>query len=391
MDLPERYVRLCLRLDRHVDGLVDAYFGPADWRREASAEAPPDPALLRDEAAGLLAELGDADLEDDRRRWLRGQLEALACLAARLCGVEMGWADEVERCFGVRPTRTDTALFAEAHRRLDGALPGCGSVRERYVAWNERAAVPPGTLVSALDHLTSVLGGRAHALARLPAEESVAYELVSGVPWIAFNRYEGAYASRVEVNTDLPVSIVLLVELAAHESYPGHHTERAAKEAHLYRAGGRAETAVAISLAPEAIVSEGIATNALTEALGSSPFEAVADVLSDLELEFDPAEADEIYRADTTLGATATNAAFMLHEDGRAASEAEEYLRTWGLGSDERAAQAISFILDQETRTYVSTYTDGKRLCRDFADRAPGNFARLLSEQLTVADLVDPS
>ncbi len=148
---------------------------------------------------------------------------------------------------------------------------------------------------------------------------------------------------------------------------------------------------MAISLAPEAIVSEGIATNALTEALGSSPFEAVADVLADLELEFDPAEADEIYRADAVLGATATNAAFMLHEDGLATSEAEEYLRTWGLGSDERAAQAVSFILDHETRTYVSTYTDGKRLCRDFADRAPGNFARLLSEQLTVADLVDPS
>jgi hypothetical protein len=26
----ERYLELCLRLGRHVDGLVDAYYGPAD-------------------------------------------------------------------------------------------------------------------------------------------------------------------------------------------------------------------------------------------------------------------------------------------------------------------------------------------------------------------------
>ena len=389
MDLPERYVRLCLRAGRHVDGLVDAYFGPPDRAREASAEEPVDPGSLRDEAAQLLGELGSADLEEDRARWLRGQLEALECVTARLCGVEISWADEVERCFGVRPTRTGTDVFSDAHRRLDAALPGTGTVRDRYVAWDERNAVPREMLVPALERLTSVLGGRAHALAAMPAEESVAYELVTGVPWIAFNRYEGEYASRVEVNADLPISIVLLVELAAHESYPGHHTERAAKEASLYRSRDRVETSVVVSLAPEAIVSEGIATNALTEALGPSPFDAVADVLAGLDLEFDPAEADAVFQADAVLGATGTNAAFMLHEDGATVAETEEYFRTWGLGPDERAAQAVRFLTDPETRTYASTYTDGRRLCRDFTDCAPGNFTRLLTEQLTVADLFE--
>jgi hypothetical protein len=36
----------------------------------------------------------------------------------------------------------------------------------------------------------------------------------------------------------------------------------------------------------------------------------------------------------------------------------------------------------------VSAYPDGQRLCRGFIDRAPGGFARLLSEQLTTADLL---
>ena len=389
MDIPQRYVRLCLRVGRHIEGFVDAFVGPAEWERTAADEAPVDPAQLREEALGLLDGLDAADLADDRRRWLRGQLEALGCVTARLSGEDMAWADEVERCLGVRPTRTDTSVFEEAHRRLDGALPGNGSVRERYNAWNERNAIPTEQLVPALERLKEVLGPRAHALAPMPSDESVAYEIVSGVPWSAYNWYQGRSRSRVEVNADLPISAVVLVDLAAHEAYPGHHTERVAKEAHLTRGLGRQETSVVITPAPESVVSEGIALCALEAALGPEPFGVVADVLRGLDLRFDPTEADEVYRAELALYTTVTNAAFLLHEDGGTTEEAEAFLRGWALGSDERAARTVEFVTDPASRAYVSAYPDGERLCRGFAERAPGNFTRLLTEQLTVGDLRD--
>jgi len=390
MDLPERYVRLCLRVEPHIEGFVDAYVGPPEWREAVPGEAPADPARLREEAAALLDALDGAGLEQDRARWLRGQLEALECATARLSGVELGWADEVERSFGVRPRRTETRVFVEAHRRLDAVLPGPGSVRERYLAWEERNAVPRDALVPALERLKDALGPRAHALASMPAEESVAYELVSAVPWIAYNWYQGAYRSRVEVNADTPISIVLLVALAAHEAYPGHHTERVAKEASLTRGKARVETSVTIISAPEALVSEGIATNALEQALGADPYSAVAEVLGDL-VAFDPAEALEIAEAEAALEDVGTNAAFMLHEDGAATDEVKAYMRDWALSSDEKADRAIAFFEDPASRIYVSTYTDGRRLCEAYAARAPGNFTRLLTEQLTVADLLDPA
>ena len=225
MDLPERYVRLCLRVEPHIDGFVDAYVGPPEWKHEVEGEGPVEPAHLRDEAAALLDELDGAGLEEDRCRWLRGQLEALECVTARLAGAEMAWADEVERCFGVRPKRTETSAFAEAHRRMDAALSGQGTLRERYIAWEERNAVPRDTLVPALARLKDVLGPRAHALASMPPEEAVSYELVSGEAWLAYNWYQGEYRSRIDVNADLPISIILLAGLAAHEAYPGHHRE----------------------------------------------------------------------------------------------------------------------------------------------------------------------
>jgi hypothetical protein len=385
--IPERYVWLCLRVGRHLDGFVDAFIGPSQMERTVEAEEAVDPKALRDEAQLLLDGLGEADLSEDRRRWLRGQLEALVCVTDRLAGEEITWADEVERCLGVRPSRTDTSVLREIHGRLDAALPGNGTLRQRYSAWDANNAVPRDKLVPALERLQQVLGPRAHAIASMPAEESVSYELVSDVPWIAYNRYEGRHHSRVEVNADLPVSVVLLVSLAAHETYPGHHTERVAKEAHLYRDLGRLETSVAIS-APESLVSEGIATNALDEALGREPFAIVADVLADIDLRFDPIEAHEVHEAELALYAPAVNVAFMLHEDGASTDEAEGYLREWGLESDDRAARTVAFLTDPSSRAYVSAYPDGRRLCRGFADRTPGNFTRLLTEQLTTTDLL---
>lgn len=388
VDIPERYVRLCLRVDRHVDGLVEAYIGPGEWRRSIDGTEPVDPRRLRDEARSLLDEIDRADLEDDRRRWLRGQLRAVECVTARLSGAGFPWADEVERCLGVRPARTGPKAFEDVHRRLDAALPGSGGVRERFVTWDERNAIPRERVTPALERLTEILGPRAHAIASIPAAESVTYELVHGVPWLAYNWYQGEYRSHVEVNADLPISVVLLVTLAAHEVYPGHHTERAAKEAYLYRRLGRTETSVVITPAPESLVSEGLAQCALEEALGPEPFAVVADVLAGVGVRFDPAEAHEVHRAELALYATATNAAFLLHEDGASAEEVTEYLRAFALKSDDKIARTIAFLTDPASRTYVTAYPDGRRLCRDFVDRAPGNFARLLTEQLTSADLL---
>lgn len=388
MEIPERYVRLCLRVGRHVDGFVDAYFGPPGWKRDVDDEEPVEPDRLRDEASALLAALDAAGLEDDRTRWLRGQLVALECVTGRLAGEPLDWADEVERCLGVRPSRTDPSVFEAVHRRLDDVLSGSGSVRDRYVRWDTATAIPREKLIPALELLRDVLAPRAHALAPLPADESVAYELVSETPWLAYNWYEGRHRSRVEVNADLPISIDLLVDLVAHEAYPGHHTERTAKDARLHGALGRTETSVVIVLAPEAVISEGIAMNALEQALGQDPFDVVAEALAELELVFDPAAAQAIAAAGLELHAAGGNAAFMLHEDGAPAEAVEAYLREVALLSDEKAARALAFVEDTTWRAYVPAYTEGRRLCRAFAGRAAGNFTRLLTEQLTVADLL---
>ena len=49
----ERYLQLGLQLGRHVDGIVDAYYGPPELAAAVDAEPPVDPRTLVSEAETL--------------------------------------------------------------------------------------------------------------------------------------------------------------------------------------------------------------------------------------------------------------------------------------------------------------------------------------------------
>ena len=104
-------------------------------------------------------------------------------------------------------------------------------------------------------------------------------------------------------------------------------------------------------------------------------------------IEYDPELSNLVKKARRPFELVGGNVALMLHSDGASVEEARDYLMRWSLSSERRADQQISFITDPTWRAYVSTYTDGYRLCRDFVDGDPQRFKRLLTEQLTPADL----
>src|SRR5262249_54562034 len=138
----EAYILLGLRLGGHVDGLVDAYYGPPELKEQVDAEPVVEPDALVAEGDALLADLDDG--------WLRDQALGLRTYAGRLAGEELSYSDEVERCYGVRPQRQATEVYAEAHARLEELLPGEGALPERYQAWRRSCTIPEDLVVPAL-------------------------------------------------------------------------------------------------------------------------------------------------------------------------------------------------------------------------------------------------
>jgi hypothetical protein len=371
--LVENYLSLGLQLGRHIDGFVDAYYGPPELAEQADAA---DPARIA-AAAAELREQADTD-------FLRAQLEGCETTARRLAGEPISWEEEVVRCYGVRPERTDESRFANAHARLDEALPGRGDLGERYRAWNETQVVPRDKLLDVTRRFEELLRSRTAELVGLPEGESTELEAVQNEPWSAFNYYLGGRRSRVVVNTDLPVYTWRLPGLVAHELYPGHHAEHVWKEALLVDGEGRLEETIFLTGTPQAVVSEGIASLA-PEIVDA--YAVAADVYAEAGIAYDAETADAVRRARDELDGLNVNAGRLLHLEGKSRDEVIAYVEQWALVPREHAEKTFEFISHPTWRAYMSCYTSGYELCKKWAAGDVTRFRRLLTEQLTTADL----
>jgi len=79
------------------------------------------------------------------------------------------------------------------------------------------------------------------------------------IKWAYYNWYLGNFHSRVDVNPNFNMYWTTLLDAAAHEGYPGHHTEFSIKEWKLYRKLNQFEHSILLLNSPKLIISEGIA------------------------------------------------------------------------------------------------------------------------------------
>ena len=399
------YITLALRLDQHIPGLVDGYFGPAELKATVDTEQLRAPARLRDDATALRGRLATEVADPDRRAWLDAQLVALETQAGGLAGETLPYLDYVARCFAYTPPRYPDAVFEAAAARIGELLPGDAPLAERLEAWDAKFVVPVDRLREVVEWLVARFREQAAADFGLPDGEDLRVSLVTGQPWSAYNWFDGGRRSRVDVNTDLPARAWDLIGLVAHEAYPGHHLEHAWKEADLVDTQGRLESSILLINAPECLISEGLADLGVRFA---SPLEGRADLLVEiyervgLPFATDPAatrEAAELTLALAVereqLSAIRGNAGILRHADGRSHDEVETYLREVGRYSMAQAKKRLEFIEHPLWRTYVFVYAEGEALLRRWLESVAeperaSRFGRLLHEQLTPAAVTVP-
>jgi hypothetical protein len=107
---------------------------------------------------------------------------------------------------------------------LNRLLPGRGGLAGRYAAFDSRFVVAPDRLAAVVSRAISECREATRAHVALPPNEGIEVEYVHDLPWSAFTRYEGNFKSRVTINAGLAFTVDRVVDLACHETYPGHHT-----------------------------------------------------------------------------------------------------------------------------------------------------------------------
>jgi hypothetical protein len=307
--------------------------------------------------------------------------------AAFIAGTPGSYPDEVEGCYGVRPTHVDEARFAAAHEQLEELLPGEGSLADRYREWRESTRVPADRIEAIAAALIDEAREWTRGLVDLPDGESVDLEVVRDRSWLAFCEYKGGLRSQISINIDLPISAFDLLHVVCHETYPGHHAERVCKDALLVRARGQLEETIVMVPTPQSLVSEGIAELGFELVSESEGAERLTGVLSDAGLELDLPHALAVWRTMEPCRWAEVNAALMLHEEGASDDEAKAYIERWGLMTPEFAAHVVRFVKAPTSRTYVINYSAGRNLCRSYVDGDPSRFRHLLTEQVRVGEL----
>jgi hypothetical protein len=377
-EIAREYVQLVLAVGEHDDGYVDAYYGPAEWR-EAIRAMPPVLDEIASRAAAARTSLAGqeepaSEMEALRIAYLDRQLEALEARVAMLGGERFDFDTESQKLYDAVAPHHPDEYFETLIERLDGLLPGEGSVLDRYHAFRGRFVIPRDRLDAVFQEAIAECRRRTREHLELPADESFHLEYVSDKPWSGYNWFQGGHESLIQVNTELPIELDRAIDLACHEGYPGHHTYNTLLESRLVEGRGWAEYSVYPLYSPQSLIAEGSANYGIEMAFpGSERTAFERDVLAPLA-GLDP-HAVETYAAVRQAAdglSYAGNEAARRYLNGEIdAAQASAWLERYALSSSERAAQRIRFY--DTYRSYVINYNLGKDLVRDWIERGDPN------------------
>jgi hypothetical protein len=388
-DIGRSYLSLALHLNRHLEGFVDAYFGPPELKAEVEAGELRSPENLACDASELQTEIEEGDYDPQRKEYLLAQTRTMSAVVRKLSGEEFDIVQEAELYFDITPEMADESVLQDFRGQMDSLLPGKGPLDERALAWKKGVEIEMGRVLAVCERMVREARSRARVRFDLPPDEEVSLVLVEHQPWQAYNRYLGRGWSRIEVNTDVAIGMDDIVPAMPHETYPGHHTELAIKEYLLYGQDGRAEHCVVVT-GPQDVISEGMAMWAW-----EMIFEDVelADFLREQLYPLAGLRAEDVERdiaiirlaCAGAVGVVDGNAALLVHRDGWSLEEAQEYLVHYGLLSPEGAAKSLEFAMDPLWRAYTFNYAAGRKLLAPLLEGPDreANFVRLLSEPFT--------
>ncbi len=377
--IAERYVKLVLAMGHHDRDYVDAYYGPPAWRTEVDARKPALPEI-RAQAVLTLAALEEArpvpgadELLRLRHQYLVRQLQSLVSRVDMLSGRKMSFDEESQALYGaVAPTHSEEH-FKKLASELGAALPGKGTLAERYGAFRDQFDIPRDKVDAVFRKAIAECRRRTLMHLTLPEGETFEVEYVTGKSWSAYNWYQGNYRSLIQVNVEQPIGIDRAIDLACHEGYPGHHVYNVLLEKNLVRDRGFQEFTVYPLFSPQSLIAEGTANYGIEVAFpGAERLTFERDVLFPLA-GFAPQRAAEFHRLQGLASrlSYAGNEAARRYLEGRIdAAGAVAWLEAYALSPREKAVQRIKFY--DQYRSYVINYNLGQDLVRAYIESRGG-------------------
>lgn len=364
------YIKLCTGIDcatkkKYADvGDVVFIDGPDDMKLKAEElEKVPSASELCDLSAELKEAVrsGSLVIEDSRRReYLFDILHGLNTFTKVLEGEDVPYTEIVRLCYQMEPTEVPDEIMFQRFGRLNDALPGKGSIQDRFMKWREGQDVPPEEVEPLLRKLIEETRARTKKHLDLPEGENVEIEIVRDAAWAGYNTYKGNGVSKIFINLKYPITVTRLIGIGTHESYPGHHVEHILKEQILGN-NGIVEETVLTYFTLRCPISEGVAMNGENIIFDGGLRGALEWYNDNVKSKIDVDTAVAVMDASVELVHGAReNAALMLHSENRDRESVRNYLGTRLEHSPNLVDGVMNFIDHPIYGPYVFNYRCGK-------------------------------
>jgi len=394
-----RFLHLALHINKHNKGYVDFYVGPKKIRKIVDNEVIISPSTLLTDCKALQKNLFKQGYDKKRERYLEKMLTAMRTSIEILNGIEISVKEQFLRLYNVALRPVNESELDSLKEEYREAYRGSGSLEEHMKDLSLRRTVPEAKVFELFNKALSITRERTKELFvdLLPKSEHINIELVKNnnnnkIKWTYYNWYLGNFRSRIEVNPNYNMYWTLFLPAAAHEGYPGHHTEFVVKEQRSYRELNQFEHSILLLNSPKLIISEGIANTAVNMLFNyrdQAEF-SLREFCQDSSKED---SLDVIMAQNKVKGKIPLylyNLAYHALIDGWSEERLIRYATSFGIFSQENIKNRIKLLLNPVHSTTAFSYNIGSRLIINKYGDFPSakDFRDLLINPILPSDLV---
>ncbi len=176
----EAFLLLALRIDKHIKGYVDFYYGPEKLRQNVDNEALTSPSILLIDSDSLLNKLDLQGYDIKRKRYLEKLLTAMRTSIELLNGIEIPIEDQFLKLYDVALQPAKESELKNLKKEYDKAYGGPGSLDERLANLRVMRRVPEENVFSFFKRALVITEKRTKELFinLLPESEQIQLDLI---------------------------------------------------------------------------------------------------------------------------------------------------------------------------------------------------------------------
>ena len=392
------FLLLALRINKHIKGYIDFYYGPEKLKKKVENEALISPHNLLKDSKTLQSRLSEQGYDKNREIYLDKLIIAMKTSIEDLIGIEIPFKEKFLRLYDVELQPINESELQKLTQDYDEAYKGSGSLDKRLNVLRERRKVPEDRVYSLFKKALAIVKSKTNDLFGniLPEEEKISIGLVNDInsndaKWAYYEWYLGNYRSRIEVNPKYNMYWSVFLSAAAHEGYPGHHMNFVLNEKRFYRELNHFEHSILLLKSPVLVICEGIADLAVN-VLFSYREQAEISLYSFT----DGAQEDNVedLTAQNTVKANESlfwyNLAYHAHFDGWSEEKLTRYAINTEIFSIKEIKNIIKLIFNPAHSTTAFLYNLGSKLLINRYGEFPTvhNFREILLNPLLPSGLV---